>query len=191
MKRSGKGEFLGRQTRLRGRRRRSPKARLRRATDEMASSLPLPNPRDSSLGGLGSGWFDPLMSPTSRLAFQAGQDVFAFPARRNRKGASRSCRRRRACRARARRQARCPRTIGLPPKTLNVSALQGRSSASAAGVLRLRDVLGREENAARVMLNWALSASGREPATCGGTAEAVPSKHETIWSSLSLRYQHD
>ncbi|HTP26511.1 MAG TPA: zinc ribbon domain-containing protein [Anaeromyxobacteraceae bacterium] len=40
-------------------------------------------------------------------------------------------------------------------------------------------VLGRDENAARAMLNWALSASGRELARCGGTAEAVPSKHET------------
>ncbi|HTP29022.1 MAG TPA: zinc ribbon domain-containing protein [Anaeromyxobacteraceae bacterium] len=40
-------------------------------------------------------------------------------------------------------------------------------------------VLGRDENAARVMLNWALSASGREPARCGATTEAVPSKHET------------
>ena len=30
-----------------------------------------------------------------------------------------------------------------------------------------------------VMLNWALTASGREPARYGGTAEAVPSKHET------------
>jgi len=39
-------------------------------------------------------------------------------------------------------------------------------------------VLGRDENAARVMLNWALRASGREPARCGGTAGAVPSKHE-------------
>ncbi|HTP28117.1 MAG TPA: zinc ribbon domain-containing protein [Anaeromyxobacteraceae bacterium] len=38
-------------------------------------------------------------------------------------------------------------------------------------------VLGRDVSAAR--LNWALSASGREPARCGGTAAAVPSKRET------------
>jgi len=40
-------------------------------------------------------------------------------------------------------------------------------------------VLGRDENAARVMLHWVLGASGREPARWRGTAEAVVSKHET------------
>ena len=40
-------------------------------------------------------------------------------------------------------------------------------------------VLGRDENATRVMLNCALRASDREPARWGGTALAVPMNHET------------
>ncbi len=41
-------------------------------------------------------------------------------------------------------------------------------------------VLGRDENAARVMLNWALRASGREPARWGGVAQpGLPVNHET------------
>jgi len=40
---------------------------------------------------------------------------------------------------------------------------------------------GRDENAARVILNWALhgNATGREPACCGGGALAFPAKQET------------
>ena len=38
---------------------------------------------------------------------------------------------------------------------------------------------GRDENAARVMLNWALRASGRESTGCGGAAVAAPVKQET------------
>lgn len=40
-------------------------------------------------------------------------------------------------------------------------------------------IAGRDENAAWVMLNWALRASGREPARCGENALAFPMKHET------------
>jgi len=40
-------------------------------------------------------------------------------------------------------------------------------------------VLGRDENAARVMLNWALSASDREPARCGGRSGPVEARNST------------
>jgi len=41
--------------------------------------------------------------------------------------------------------------------------------------------LSRDENAARVILNWALdNVKGREPALCGGGTLVLPAKHETL-----------
>ena len=47
-------------------------------------------------------------------------------------------------------------------------------------------VFGRDENAARVMLNWALSASGREPA-CGGGPQKRPRRGTKLHLELLLR----